>query len=238
MLRQLDSTHLVSTAATLVRRVEERFPESGLCGVAAELHSVAKEAAEVARWLGRPLYWVRGAVALAVLVMVWGVVLALSRVPLEVRATGASDLAQLIESAVNDVAFLGIAVYFLFGLETRIKRQRALGELHVLRSLAHIVDMHQLTKDPERLLHPELDTLSSPKRTMTPFELTRYLDYCTEILALTGKLGALYVQDFDDADTVAAAGTIETLTVGLSQKIWQKIMILERVSGPRVSDGR
>ena len=231
MLRQLDSTHLVSTAATLVRRVEERFPQSGLCKVAGELFAVAKEAAEVARWLGRPLYGVRVAVGVAVMTMLWGVVLALSRAPLEVRASGASDVAQLVESAVNDVAFLGIAVYFLFGLETRIKRQRALSKLHVLRSLAHIVDMHQLTKDPERLLHPELDTLSSPKRTMTAFELTRYLDYCTEILALTGKLGALYVQDFDDADTVAAAGSIETLTVGLSQKIWQKIIILERVSG-------
>ncbi len=231
MLRQLDSSHLVATAATLTRRVRERFPDSGLCRVATELHAVSKGGAEVARWLGRPLYWVRVAVVAVVVVMLSGVIMALMRLPLEVRATGAGDVAQFVESTVNDVAFLGIAVYFLFGLETRIKRQRALAELHVLRSLAHIVDMHQLTKDPERLLHPELDTLSSPKRTMTAFELTRYLAYCTEILALTGKLGALYVQDFDDADTVAAAGTIETLTVGLSQKIWQKIMILERVSG-------
>lgn len=231
VLRQLDSAHLVQTAQTLVRRVEERFPESGLFRVASELHAVAREAAQVAAWLGRPLYLLRAGVSAVVLLMLWGIFIALTRVPLEVRPTGASDVAQLVESAVNDVAFLGIAVYFLFGLETRIKRQRALGELHVLRSLAHIVDMHQLTKDPERLLHPERDTRSSPVRTMTPFELTRYLDYCSEILALTGKLGALYVQDFDDADTVAAAGTIETLTVGLSQKIWQKIVILERISG-------
>lgn len=231
VLRQLDSGHLVQTAETLVRRVEERFPESGLFRVASELHAVALEAAQVAAWLGRPLYLLRAGVSVVVMLMLWGIFAALTRVPLEVRPTGASDVAQLVESAVNDVAFIGIAVYFLFGLETRIKRQRALSELHVLRSLAHIVDMHQLTKDPERLLHPERDTRSSPLRTMTPFELTRYLDYCSEILALTGKLGALYVQDFDDADTVAAAGTIETLTVGLSQKIWQKIVILERISG-------
>lgn len=231
VLRQLDSGHLVQTAETLVRRVEERFPESGLFRVASELHAVAREAAQVAAWLGRPLYLLRVGVSVVVLLMLWGIFIGLTRLPLEVRPTGASDVAQLVESAVNDVAFIGIAVYFLFGLETRIKRQRALSELHVLRSLAHIVDMHQLTKDPERLLHPDRDTRSSPQRTMTPFELTRYLDYCSEILALTGKLGALYVQDFDDADTVAAAGSIETLTVGLSQKIWQKIVILERISG-------
>lgn len=73
---------------------------------------------------------------------------------------------------------------------------------------------------------------------MTAFELTRYLDYCSEILALTGKLGALYVQKFDDSDTVAAAASIESLTVGLSQKIWQKIVILDRMTDGGASSTR
>jgi hypothetical protein len=228
--RELDASHLIQTAAVLVRRIQERFPQSGLVTVASELHAVALEAAEFARWLGRPLYGLRVAVGCVVALLFGGVVWGFSFVPMEVRASGVTDVAQLMESGVNDVVFLGIAVFFLVGLEARIKRRKALGALHVLRSLAHIVDMHQLTKDPERLLTPERDTLSSPKRTMTPFQLTRYLDYCSEILALTGKLGALYVQDFDDADTVSAAASIEALTVGLSQKIWQKIVVLDRTA--------
>jgi hypothetical protein len=129
--------------------------------------------------------------------------------------------------------FVAIAIYFLFGVEARIKRARALKELHVLRSLAHVVDMHQLTKDPERLTHSEHggqgegNTASSPKRDMTPFQLTRYLDYSTELLAILSKVAAIYVQRFNDADTVRAAGDIEDLTVGLSRNIWQKIMILD-----------
>lgn len=81
------------------------------------------------------------------------------------------------------------------------------------------------------------DTESSPKRVMTPYELTRYLDYCSEALTLLSKAAALHIEGFDDAETLAAEGEIEDLTDGLSRKIWQKITILDRVmaeeqSGP------
>jgi hypothetical protein len=63
--------------------------------------------------------------------------------------------------------------------------------------------------------------------------MARYLDYSSELLALASKIAALYVQRFDDAATLAAAGDVETLTVGLSQKIWQKINILNRIMAPQ-----
>ena len=65
---------------------------------------------------------------------------------------------------INDLIFLGVAVYFLLTMETRIKRRRALEALHQIRSVVHIVDMHQLTKDPERLLTAHLDTASSRQK--------------------------------------------------------------------------
>jgi hypothetical protein len=87
--------------------------------------------------------------------------------------------------------------------------------------------MHQLTKDPERVLRKTWEsTPSSPKETMSPFLLTRYLDYCSEMLSILGKIAALYVQNFDDEVALAAVNEIEGLTTGLSRKIWQKIMIL------------
>ncbi|MEX2152286.1 MAG: hypothetical protein WD825_03055, partial [Gemmatimonadaceae bacterium] len=137
---------------------------------------------------------------------------------------------QTIEAAVNDIVFFGIAVFFVLTIETRVKRRKALEMLHELRSLAHIVDMHQLTKDPERLLSRQPDTPSSPERTMSGPELGRYLDYCSEILSLISKTSALLVQHFNDAVVLAAVNEIEDLTTGLSGKIWQKITILERVS--------
>ena len=102
------------------------------------------------------------------------------------------------------------------------KRAKALDMLHELRSLTHIVDMHQLTKDPALIT-------SSPGG-MSPAELGRYLDLCSDMLSLIGKVSALMVQHFNDDVVLSAVNEIETLTTGLSRKMWQKITILERPS--------
>jgi hypothetical protein len=89
--------------------------------------------------------------------------------------------------------------------------------------------MHQLTKDPERIADPAIRGLGGGvKRQLTPFLLSRYLDYASELLALISMISAMYVQRFSDAQTLEAASGIETLTIGLSRKIWQKISLLDR----------
>jgi len=140
-----------------------------------------------------------------------------------------SNFIQVLEAGISAMVFIGAAIVFLFGWETRIKRRRALSAIHELRSLAHIVDMHQLTKDPERTVQPGPDTASSPRRALTPFQLYRYLDYCTEALALISKIAALYVQGFEDPVVLDAVDDLEDLVSGLSAKIWQKITMLDRV---------
>jgi hypothetical protein len=228
--RELNAARIVETADVLQRRVAERFPGSSLSRVAAELTDVARSAEQVSAWLARPILWLRVTVGGAVVVLASLVVVALRSVRLEVAGSGFLEIAQGVEAAVNDFVFVGIAIYFLLGVEVRIKRARAIKELHVLRSMAHVVDMHQLTKDPERLTGARGggDTASSPKRDMTPFQLARYLDYSSELLAILSKIAAIYVQRFNDAEVLRATGDIEDLTVGLSRNIWQKIMILDR----------
>ena len=49
------------------------------------------------------------------------------------------------------------------------------------------------------------------------------------MLSILGKVAAPYVQNFDDEVALAAVNEIEALMTGLSRKIWQKIMILQRV---------
>jgi len=88
--------------------------------------------------------------------------------------------------------------------------------------------MHQLTKDPQNVLSGR-DTTSSPARTLEPYQLARYLDYCSELLSLSSKLAALHVQYVNDPVVLDAVNDIETLAASLSNKIWQKIMILDRV---------
>jgi hypothetical protein len=136
------------------------------------------------------------------------------------------EFVQVIEAGFNSLVLIGATILFLVTLEVRVKRSRALKAVHELRSLVHIVDMHQLTKDPERVLWKGPDTASSPKREMTTFQLNRYLDYCSEMLDLTGKIAALYVDNFADSQAVSAVNDLETLTNGMTRKVWQKIMIL------------
>jgi hypothetical protein len=137
-----------------------------------------------------------------------------------------SEVLQSIDAATSELIFLSLVVLFLVSLETRLKRRTALRMLHRLRSIAHVVDMHQLTKDPEHVLRHVSTTASSPSRTLSRAQLPRYLNYCSELLALTSKLAALHAQHLHDPVVLSSVNEIEALTSDLSRKIWQKISIL------------
>lgn len=226
--RQLDESQITRTLEELRDRIGERFPQSNLRQLSEQLLIVAHEASQCVTDLRRPNWTLRvvGGVAIVGLVVL---LVAVADFTLQAPARmSISDVVQTIEAGVNDIVFFGVAVFFLLTIETRVKRRRALAMIHQLRSLAHIVDMHQLTKDPDQVVADGSATPSSPERTMTRFELSRYLDYCAELLALTSKVAALYVQDFQDPVVLEAVNDVEALTTGLSSKIWQKIMILDR----------
>ncbi len=83
-----------------------------------------------------------------------------------------TNLIQALEASISSVAFTGAAILFFVSWENRIKRSRALKAIHELRALAHIVDMHQLTKDPESTFARAQAPAPRRKRTMNSFELT------------------------------------------------------------------
>ena len=227
--RALDPGAIIGTCETLRSRVTERFPESGLSRVAAELLLVARGSVSRLERLRSPSWPIRSGVILGLFTILAATAGLILSIPAPATAPGVVEFLQGLESGINDVVFLGVAVFFLITLEGRIKRRAALRVLHELRSIAHVVDMHQLTKDPEMLLSPAMATRSSPRREMTRFELARYLDYCSEMLSLTSKLAALFAQYFDDPVILNAVNDIQALTTGLSAKIWQKIVILDTV---------
>ena len=224
--RSLDPGQIVATAHTLQRRIGERFPDSGLSRVAAELAQAAEETSARIHDLRQPRWGLRAGTGLLVVVLVTVALLAVSAMRWPASLTDLGAFVQLLESAINDVVFLGIAIAFLVTIEGRLRRREALRALHELRSLVHIVDMHQLTKDPDHFLPDRATTASSPARTLTPAQLTRYLDYCSEMLSLVGKVAALYAQQLDDPVVLSAVTEVESLATGLSGKIWQKIVLL------------
>jgi hypothetical protein len=227
---QLHADLIVDTVSVLRCRIQERFPGSGLGRLADELLRIARATNEQLLWVARPNIPLRVA-SWAVVALFAALLVSLAlRVELRPGALTLPELLQATEAAFNDAVLLGAALYFLVGVEARTKRRRALGYLRELRALAHIVDMHQLTKDPGTLVQVGTATASSPRRDLTRFELSRYLDYCSEMLALNSKLAALYAQNFDDPVVLGAVDEVETLTTGLSGKIWQKIVILSNAT--------
>jgi hypothetical protein len=225
--RRLDPQKIIDTVEALHGRIEERFPGSGLGKVVAELQGVAEETVAQTLWIQKPHLLLRAAAVILSLAIVALVITLLIHIR-QFQFDDFVNTVQGVDASIGSVVFIGAAILFFVSWENRIKRKRALKAIHVLRALSHIVDMHQLTKDPESYF-AQKQAATPQKRTMTPFELTRYLDYCSDALALISKIAALYGQGFQDPILLDAVDDVEDLTAGFSRKIWQKITILENL---------
>jgi hypothetical protein len=226
--RRLDSAEIIATAARLEERIRARFPEAGLSRVAAELVSLAHDLAASARALERPIWWLRAATAAVVIAGAAVFVFLGTVVPFNRFSAGdASDWVQGIEASINTLLLAGLGLIALLRTEATIKEKRVFRELHGLRSLIHVIDMHQLTKDPNVLKPGYKPTAKSPPRLTKKADLASYLDYCSEMLSITGKIAALFAQSVNDEVVVEAVNDIEALGSNLSRKIWQKITLIE-----------
>lgn len=229
MYRSLNAELIVQTCRETQGRIAERFAGSGLSKVAGELLTVSEQAAGLSNWLARPHLPLRILASLGIAAILGIIVGVILHVKVELTFQSMADLLQGLDAAINELVFIGVAVFFFVTLETRLKRHRAMKAIHELRSIAHIIDMHQLTKDPERIADAPAN---GAKRPQSPAELIKYLDNCGDLLALISKIAALYVQNFDDPVTLGAVNEVENLTNGLARKIWQKIMIFDRILAP------
>lgn len=231
--KRYEELRVVSIVATLQRlhkRIEERFPMSSLKQVCKELLTIGEATQAQIEKIRRPNWLLRilgGIAGAGMLYLVYIVFRAALNTQWQIPNGIAPEWIEALEAATNEIILLSLALYFLFSLETRYKRRLALKALHRLRSIAHVVDMHQLTKDPAYIIGNAIPTASSPDREMTAFELVRYLNYSAEMLSLSSKLAALYPQYINDPVVLDAVNDIESLTDGLAVKIWQKIMILD-----------
>ena len=220
---------VVETIEKLVARIFERFGDCGLYRLCVQLHEIAKvdtrRAVSIARsYIGLRIL-VFATIAAGIAVLGW----MLSLIDFtNAAADSVSSAAQGIEAAANLTILAGAAVLSLLKLEERLKRRRALAALHELRSVVHVIDMHQLTKDPSKFV-VRANTPSSPPLLLNKFQMTRYLDYCSEMLSLTSKVAVVFGQSLDDQAVGDVVSDIERVSAGLSQRIWQKIMMLQEL---------
>lgn len=225
--KTLNPDKIIKTCNALELRIAERFPDSSLRLVAGELVELSKRTKAESMKLEKPIDWLRWLIGIATMLGALMFVFIGTFISFDRISDGAFDFVQGLESSINTIVLVGIGMVTLSTLEERIKRKKVLDGLHSLRSLIHIIDMHQLTKDPARYRDTFKPTKSSPEKVLSAASLIRYLDYCSEMLSLTGKLSALYAQAVPDAEVVNAVNDVEELGINLSRKIWQKISIVE-----------
>ncbi len=211
----LEPDKIIQTIDRLGVRITERFPGSGLSNVCADLLEIAKQTEATARSITKPILGLRVALTAFLLVIGIALVVTISRLPIRVGSLSLTDLISVIEASTNELVLIAAGVFSLVTIETRVKRSRVIAAINQLRCIAHIIDMHQLTKDPD-----------SSQNNLDDYRLGRYLDYCSEMLSLVSKIGFLYVNHFDDPEANHAVNELENLTNGLSRKIWQKITII------------
>lgn len=229
-LDKLGAEQVHQTVVALERRITARFPQRGLRLVALELVTLVDRVATVSVSTRQRIDTARriSRVLMAVVAVATAVALVLAANDVGNGVGDGVDWLPLIETTINDLVFASIALFFLWSFPERVRRGEILQLLHQLRSLAHIVDMHQLTKDPERLRADFTPTPESPSMDLDRAALEHYLNYCSELLSLIGKAAALCAEESRDGVVLDTVSTIETLTTDMSRKIWQKISLLPR----------
>ena len=213
--QSLKADKIVATIGLLCDRIEERFPGAGLARVCRKLKLLADKASGVTEQARRPILALRLVTGILVALVFAGLAVTIYGLAVPEEAVTIPEFVLVLEAGINDLVLIGIGILFVVSLERRLKRRRMLRAIHELRSVAHIVDMHQLTKDPSHKVQRVVDTPSSPPRTLSKPDLARYLDYCSEMLSLTGKIAALYAEGFDDAAVLAAVSEVESLATGV-----------------------
>lgn len=219
-----------ATAVRLLERMEARIPGRDLINVGRELirliDDVGAGASETRGRLRTARVVSRIGLALVIAGAIALFVVAARDAFTRHEPESSVDWIPLIEAAINDLVFVAVAVFFLHSVPDRLERSRLLTLLHRLRSLAHIVDMHQLAKDPERLRNSFRPSAKSIDVGLDRNQMEAYLEYCTELLSLVGKSAALCAEESRDSVVLDTVRAIETLTTSMAREIWQKISLL------------
>lgn len=238
---QLAADHVGATVSQLERRIHARFGERGLTKAARDLGQlvvvVRGEADRSHMRLRHRTSAARAISAVIVAATLFALIVSLRSTVTDGLAHTA-DWVPLVESIVNDLVFAAIAVLFLWALPERLERRVLLDQLHRLRSLAHVIDMHQLSKDPEQANASYVPTAESIRHGLDAEQLHYYLNYCSELLSLTAKTAALCAEHSADGVVLDTIASIETLTTELSEKIWQKISLLPSATATATSTAR
>lgn len=165
----LDPQRILETARKISLRVEERFPGSSAAGMSRELAKVADVTVVQVERARRPSVGLR--------VAAWGLI-GLGLIKLveiskylhtNFELGNPGEFIQSFQASLETCVLPGASILFVLGWENRIKRRRTLHYLRELRTIAYLVDIHQINKTPDTIRFDMPLTAHSPVRVMSPF---------------------------------------------------------------------
>lgn len=126
-----------------------------------------------------------------------------------------SDIFQGLDAVTNLAVASILSWWALWRLEQR-RRDKLLGAyFSELVALAHVIDLHQLFKDPK-----------GTEVKLSQQELYYYFDYCCDLLAILSKIGVIYGQEYREEAATKHVADLQELCSDLSRRIGQKIELL------------
>ena len=219
-------------------RIRARFPDRRLGNVAAELGTAVPEihgGFEESKARRRQVRLVSRVTSVAV------VVLASPSSPCALRdaftrgTEHSFDWVPLVESLINDIVFTAIAVFFLWAMPERLERRTLLDLLHRLRSLAHVVDMHQLDKDPEQARADYVPTAKSRRHRMNAEDAAPLLRLLQRARLPDRKTAALCAERTSDPVVLHTVSEIETLAAQIVAEDLAEDLVATRALSSRVT---
>jgi hypothetical protein len=213
---RLHPGRIVETAENLARRVSTKFPDSNLAGLSVELAGIARATDQRAHRVRMPIYLIRVACGLVVLLALSGLVLLVRHIHTRWEFNTIADVFESADAGVNILIVFAGGLWFLITIEARFKRKRALAYMGELLEFIRLIDVTQLYFTPELYVSGGLPGGTTPR-----FDYT-YLLFCTEMLAVIGCLAPLYTRDNLDETVWRAASDVESLANSIEDRLLSK----------------
>ncbi len=209
--------HVIRTIRRMDRQIDTYFPDRNLANLSSSIIEFAIRHESDLERIDRPNIPIKLAIGLAISLMSGLVIYWLYELFIQNDGSGIIFQPQDLDAFINILIFGSAITWFLLNWQAKSKRRFIIGRINELRSFGHVIDMHQLTKDP--FFDDEME--------MSDDDLIRYLDYCGDLLSCCSKLAATYLEHTDDELVVQYVNEFEALTGQFNRKIWQKITILD-----------
>ena len=208
----LQSDAVVGNVASLLQRVEQRFPEGHLRQLSADLLEVAKHTEHRVAWLNRPDLGVRllrlGLQALLAIVLVAGTAAQLYVVT-TLSGNDITEFFQGLDATLNIIVLVAGGTYGLSRLQDELRRRRTLPHLAEIRSLIQVIDLHQfMDHDPQH--PPDLA------------DVRQHHGFLAEMLTLTSKIASLYARDTTDGLILRTVNDVDRMARELSLSLMMK----------------